>query len=100
MKRLTNEKIVEALRQGKGFQTKAAEILGCSRFTIARRLDKSPEVRAAYEEIAESRLDVAESRLAEAVEQGAPWAIRYVLDNLGAKRGYGNKDPWTLFGGI
>lgn len=92
MRRIPNSRMIAALREGRGYLTHAAAILGCNRKTVRERIDSSPEVRAAYDEMTERRLDEAEFRLAAAVEKGEPWAIQYTLDNLGRQRGYGRRE--------
>lgn len=92
MKHIGDERIIEALKKSKGFISAAAALLGCNRTTISKRIDRRPAVRDAYEEIVESRLDVAESKLMFAVDNGQPWAIQYILDNQGGRRGYGRRE--------
>jgi hypothetical protein len=51
---------------------------------------RSPRVNATLQEERGKFLDLAEQRLFEAVDRGAPWAIALVLKTLGRGRGYGD----------
>lgn len=84
----TDQQIRDALREAKGFVSRAAEALGCSQQTIRNRLDKSEVVKAVVEEINESNLDRAETRLFDAIDNGEPWAIKFFLAYKGRSRGY------------
>ena len=45
-------------------------------------------VRDAYIEETEAPLDIGENKLIAAVTRGEPWAVRYLLDRKGKRRGY------------
>lgn len=84
----TDQQICDALVEAKGFVSQAAEALGCSQQTIRNRLDKSEVIKAVIEEINESHLDHAETRLFDAIDRGEPWAIKFFLAYRGKSRGY------------
>lgn len=86
--RIPDTQIIEALKNSWGLFTVAAAALHCNRCTISERVRSSAKVRTAYESIVESRLDVAESKLLEAIENGEAWAIKFFLTMKGAQRGY------------
>ena len=88
MARLTNEKIIKALRESRGLVAVAARKLGCSRKTIYDRMAKSSEIREALEEAREFTTDVAEAALFRAIEQGEAWAVCFYLKTQGKGRGY------------
>lgn len=92
MRHIGDERIIQALKDAKGFISAAAAKLGCERHTVANRIKRRAAVGKAYEEIVESRLDVAESKLMVAVDMGQPWAVQYLLDNKGKGRGYGKRE--------
>ena len=87
-RRLTDNMIIDALNKSLGIQTYAAKLLNCQRETISRRVAASPRVRAAINEAYEKRLDLAESRLFDAISKGEPWAVKFMLSLQGGKRGY------------
>lgn len=91
-KKLTNEQVVEALRQSHGLKTGAAEILGVSFPTIERYIVKSAEAQAVIDHWRHRRIDRAEYKLDEAIERGEAWAVALILKDSkrGKERGYGN----------
>jgi len=84
--------VIEAVRSTHGLLTLAASRLGCSRQTLHNYAQRYPAVQAAITEERERLLDLAELRLAEAVERGEAWAIQLVLRTLGRRRGYGDQE--------
>lgn len=85
---VSDEELVAALRDARGFKTVAAKRLGISPATIARRAERSPSLRRAIDDIEEERLDMAESKLLVAINEGQPWAIKFLLSFKGRGRGY------------
>ena len=55
--------------------SQAAELLGMSRRRIYERVQASEALRLALEDIREGNLDMAESKLLEAVEKKQAWAV-------------------------
>jgi predicted transcriptional regulator len=86
--------VSEALRASGGLVTDAADALGCSRPTIYAYLKKYPEVAQAKEDSEEKNLDIAESKLMEAVKNREAWAICFFLKCKGKKRGYSEKGEY------
>ena len=68
--------------------SQAAELLGMSRRRIYERLQASEALRLALEDIREGNLDMAESKLLEAVEKKQAWAVYFYLKCQGKRRGY------------
>ena len=89
--KLTNARIAAALGKSAGMITTAAAALGCHTSAIYRRLDRSPSLRAVLGETRERSLDLAESRLLEAIDRGELTAIIFYLKTLGKRRGYTEK---------
>jgi len=85
----TDEQIITALQETRGNVALAAKKIGSHFQTIYFRIQKSPALRAAFEESREVFLDKADLKLQEAVDNGEAWAIRYALDTIGKSRGYG-----------
>lgn len=88
MARLSDKRIINALRETRGLVAVAARKLGCSRTTIYDRIEKSPAVREALEEARDYTLDTAESSLFRAIENGEAWAVCFYLKTQGKGRGY------------
>lgn len=87
-KGITIEEIIKAVNDSKGFLTFAAEKLGCSYQNIWQRAKRNPELKEAIGAIGEHHLDMAESKLIEAIEKGESWAICFFLKCKGKHRGY------------
>ncbi len=91
MPRYSDAKLEAALRKCQGMVYVAAKALGCSPNTIKARLEKSERLRAIVEAESEYVDDVAEMRLAQAIFNGEPWAIKYRLSTKAKGRGYTEK---------
>ena len=87
----TVEQMITALRRENGLVYRAAKRLRCSPRTIYVYKEKYPEIAEVTEQERELLLDDAEHGLAEQVRNSEQWAIVYVLNTLGKKRGYGTK---------
>lgn len=80
--------IAAALAKAYGIITDAAKILGCNQNTIHEHLKKTPSLAVARDAARDRIIDLAESKLFEAVESGERWAILEVLHGPGKSRGY------------
>lgn len=86
--RLSNQQIIDALRDVNGMVYLAARKLGCAPNTIYNRMAKSATIKQACEDSRGELVDISEQKLRAAVLNGEPWAIALVLKTLGKKRGY------------
>jgi hypothetical protein len=86
--KVTDKQIKEALWNSGGFITHAAQQLHMAYSSISERIRKTPELQKELEVVRESHLDLAESKLIEAVNKGRPWAICFYLKCKGKHRGY------------
>jgi len=77
------EEIAQALLDHDGLVTKAAEAVGCDPMTVYRHIDKHEKVEKALKRARQSAYELATSRLLEAVDNGEPWAIRFMLSGGG-----------------
>jgi hypothetical protein len=80
-KKLTNDEVIEALKQSHGLKTGAAEILAVSFPTIERYIADSDEAQAIVNHYRIRRKDRAEYKLDEAIERGESWSIMFTLKN-------------------
>lgn len=85
---IPNTKIITALKRTHGNLMLSAKMLGCSRETIRKRAEKSPEIKQVIEEERAGFVDIAEGALYTATVNGEAWAVQFALRNLGADRGY------------
>lgn len=86
--KVTQADIEYALFKFKGSLAKAAEFLGTTRDVLARKVQMSPALSAVQKRIKAEKVDLAEFKLAEQVEQGYFPAIAMTLKTLGQDRGY------------
>ena len=91
MRHFDETEVVAAVTGSGGILRLIAEKLGCDRTTIGRWRDRSKAVSKAIKDERESNLDVAESKLIEAVKEGKPWAVRFYLSSQGKHRGYNSR---------
>lgn len=92
--RFTPAEVILALEQSAGIRLAAAMQLRCSRSTITNYVERYPEVKAALDEILESHLDIAESKLIKRMRDDANASvqancIQFFLKTKGSSRGYG-----------
>jgi len=99
----TQEQVAQAVTEAGGTLTAAALKLGCARCTVHEYIERYPALRDVLSEARESSVDLAESKLIEAVEAGNITAIIFFLKTRGKSRGYiersehdPQRDPVTL----
>lgn len=66
----------------------ACRTANISRVTLDSWIRKFSFLRQAIEDMNEEVLDLAETKLLQAVNKGEKWAIEYILDRQGKDRGY------------
>ena len=96
-----NPKAVEAkLREFNGNMAAVARTFGVTRQAVFRHVQKRPQLLAAVNDCREARVDVAESALDRAVDNGEGWAIALVLKTIGKGRGYVERTETHHSGGV
>ena len=93
--RLSNQQIIDALRDVNGMVYLAARKLGCAPNTIYNRMAKSATIKQACEDSRGELVDISEQKLRAAVLNGEPWAVALVLKTLGKKRGYVERSEYA-----
>jgi hypothetical protein len=86
--RVTDEQIEQALIASGGFISRSAEMLNMTQQGVRTRINKSPELLEIKASIRAKYLDLAESKVITAVNNGAPWAICFYLKCQGKERGW------------
>lgn len=86
--KVTVHDIEYALEKFKGNVTKAATFLGTESHILRRKIQSTPGLIATMNKVREEKVDDAEFKLAEQVEQGYFPAIALTLKTLGQNRGY------------
>jgi hypothetical protein len=86
--KITDAKIIAALKQANGLITHAAKKLRCNPDTIHQRIKDSPAVAAVVKGARDVVLDDAESSLHKAVKKKEAWAVTFTLRTIGRERGY------------
>ena len=84
----TDDQVAEALISTAGIRTDAAALLKCSRSTIKRYIDRSEVLARIESEVVEQLIDLAESKLVDAINVGNLTAIMFYLKTKGKHRGY------------
>lgn len=77
-----------AIIEASGSISGAAKALGLHRSSLWLRIQKDERLERVLHQAREELVDLAESKLKEAIEDGAPWAISLALKTLGKGRGY------------
>jgi len=88
--KFTIEQMCAAIRAAHGLKSVVAAKLGCNRITVDRYAARYPSVQQALADEREWIVDLAESKMVEAVQDREPWAVALILKTLGRSRGYGD----------
>jgi hypothetical protein len=93
--RIKLESYKEALRLANGYKSFAAAILGVTPSAVSKRISRNKSLQKLAADLLHDRdanlVETAENKLQAAVRDGKAWAIRYILDNKGAERGFSRK---------
>lgn len=89
--RFTLKQMSEALKKGAGISSAAAQILHCTPMTVRNYLKRYPQLQAQIDEAVEANLDLAESKLLNAIGNGQDWAVKFYLEFKGRSRGYNRR---------
>ena len=85
---LTAGQMIDAIKQARGFVTKAASLCDVSRTTFYAKLKDFPTVQAALEDKRVGRHDFEENKLMGAIDEGNVTAIIFYLKTQCKDRGY------------
>ena len=88
---ITVEDVVVALKKFKGMQYLAADFLDCHESFISRMIANHPELRELRDSLIEKRIDVAELKLDDLVEEMDLGAICFFLKTRAKHRGYSER---------
>lgn len=89
--KLTKKRVLNAIARTGGVLAAVASNLGVARQTVYDFMERNPDVKDQLTQERESIIDMAESKLFKAVQQGDSWAIKTVLSTIGKDRGYTEK---------
>ena len=84
----TAEELIDAIEKSRGYVTKAAYLLGCSRSTFYVYLKRFKTAQQALEDVREARHDHVESKLMELIDGGNVAATIFYLKTQCKHRGY------------
>lgn len=87
--------IEKAIREKRGNLAAAARLLGVSRYTVYKRLEKSQRLQRALSEARETMLDNAETTLYDEALNGNTTALIFFLKTQGKSRGYTERQEVT-----
>ncbi len=82
------ETVVKAYEKSAGNLSLCAKAIGIDRRTLDRWRKKYPELDAMMRDVEESLIDLSESRLMQAINEGNLTAIIFYLKTKGKSRGY------------
>ena len=87
----TNHQIIDALVRTNFVKQKACKLLGMSKQALYYRLERDETLQRQLALALDDRLDIAEGELMKLVKGGNFQAIKFFLETIGRKRGYGQK---------
>jgi len=85
---VTAEQMISAIKEARGFVTKASDILGISRNTFYVYLKRYATAQQALEDTREKRHEWVENKLMQAIDEGNLTAIIFYLKTQGKHLGY------------
>lgn len=94
-KKFTQAEIEQALRDSAGLQYLAANKLRCAPSTVTNYVKANKRLQRVVEECEESRIDLAEGKLAEKIGEGDLTAIIFFLKTKGKNRGYTERQEFS-----
>lgn len=97
--RYTAGQVIKAIEGSFGIKQVACNRLGCVHATLNNYIARYPSVRVAYEHERGRLVDMAQSKLVEMVNNGDPWAVKFVLSTLGKHEGFVERQELTGAGG-
>jgi hypothetical protein len=83
--------LIEALREADGNQAAVAKKFNCHRSLVWQYIDSDPELRELTDELTETFIDEAESRLYKHIREGNVVACIFFLKTKGRGRGYSER---------
>lgn len=93
--RYTAAQVIKAIEGTFGIKQVACNRLGCVHATLNNYIARYPSVRVAYEHERGRLVDMAQSKLVEMVNNGDPWAVKFVLSTLGKHEGFVERQEVT-----
>ena len=87
----TQAQVARALTAASGLVTSAAKRLGCDPKTVYRYMERYVSLKDVLGEARQSSVDLAESKLMEAINAGNLTAIIFFLKTQGKSRGYSER---------
>lgn len=99
-RKITNAQIEAALRAHYGNVSQCAKSLGCARYTLWSRIQRSSHLQQVLQDCRETIKDIAEGNIFRRVLRGDVGCSQWVLARLARDRGYGDKVEVPLSGAI
>lgn len=87
----TESQVLEAIKGSAGIISTVSRKLGCGWERAREAIGQTDSTKEEYANECEIILDMAESKLFEAVNNGDTQMIKYILSTKGRKRGYNEK---------
>lgn len=98
--KVSKEAFLKAVPGTGGLYTKIAKKLKIQRQTVARYIERYPDLKAAVEDEIESTIDTAEEAIKGKIAEGDTQAIMFFLKTKGKHRGYTEKTETELSGSV
>lgn len=98
--KFTQQQVASALRSTQGLMFLAAKNLGCDTDTLRNYRKRFPELEAVIADARGQVVDLAESKLWKALQDGEGWAITFFLRTQGKDRGYSERIDLSHSGSI
>ena len=92
---VTAEQMIEAIREARGYVTKAADILGISRTSFYTYLKRYSTAQQALDDVRVRRHEFVENKLMQAIDEGNLTAIIFYLKTQGKHLGYVERQEYA-----
>lgn len=85
--KVSKPELLQAIRDG-GQVSELAKRFGITPRGLRKRIQENGDLRDALNESREQLVDLAQSKLGDAVREGAAWAVKFTLETWGRDRGF------------
>ena len=94
-KKYTQQNVLEAIKGSGAIVSTVARRLGCEWITAKRYIEAWEDTAQAFKDEEETILDMAESKLYEAIQKDDIQAAKWLLSTKGKRRGYSERHEIT-----
>ncbi len=86
--KVQRKELLTAIQNNEGSVVEIATKFGITPRGLRKRIQENPDLKEAQLEARERLVDIAQSKLGDAVRRGDAWAVKFTLETWGKSRGF------------